>query len=46
MLMSVPGRMFPSPQKAENNSVAAALVNIGGYGGTPHVFRRREHVSG
>jgi len=39
---------------SKNNSVAAALVKFGGYGGNmlisgaPHVFRRRqqEHVSG
>jgi len=27
--------------KRRNNSAAAALVNFGGYGGAPHVFRRR-----
>jgi len=46
-LMSLPGRMFSLPQKAEKNSEAVALVHFSGYGGVPHVFRRQhEHVSG
>jgi len=46
ILMSLPGRMFSSPLKAELNS-AAALVIFGGCSGALHVFgRRREHVSG
>jgi len=33
ILMSLPGRIFSSPQKAEKNSATAAIVNLGGYGG-------------